>query len=333
MKESNYNLYICHTYYHVLISIIKRFKSGTKSDIILATNVTDNFLVEDSMLISKLKQSKIFNDVIIFDYSKKEKRYEKRFLYISRIFLGNRIIRKKEYDLEKYENIYIFNDRTLIGYILNKSKLFYNLLEDGTDCFKSKHKEILIKKQIGIKDYIKKQLNIYGVEESPMISSIEVNDKEDIFINHYNIIEEPKSEMFFSLNTQEKEKILKIFIRDFDKIIVPVGSTLILTQPLYEDGLLKTEEEKVNLYKNIIRKYTSGEKIVIKTHPRETTDYFKYFNKEKNIIIIEERFPIEILNFLDIKFKKVISVFSTGINLIENADERIEIGYEKMETI
>lgn len=333
MKEDNINLYICHTYYHVLISIIKQLKSDTKSDIILSANVMDNFLTNNSILVKKLIESKIFNDVIIFDYSKIEKKYVKHFLYINRIWLGNKIIRRKEYDFKKYKRIYIFNDRTLVGYLINKEKIFYNLLEDGTDCFKSSHKTFFNNKDFNIKKYIKKKLKIYEVAESPMIASIEVNHKKDLFINNHNIIEQSKEKLISCLNSQEKEKILKIFIDNLQEIIVPIGSSLILTQPLYEDNLLKNEEEKVNLYKKIIKKYTSGEKIVLKTHPRETTDYFKYFKEEKNIVIIEEKFPIEVLNFLDIKFKRVISVASTAINLIKNADEWIEIGYDKMESI
>lgn len=74
-----------------------------------------------------------------------------------------------------------------------------------------------------------------------------------------------------------------------------------------EDGAI-TEEEKVKLYKEIIEGY-SDENIVIKTHPREKTEYKKYFPKA---LIITEKFPLEVVALLNIGFKEVVTIFSTA---------------------
>lgn len=329
MKNKEKNLYICHTYYHVLIAIIKQIKSNVDADIIITTNFSQEFIIRDNLLIDRIKQSKIFQNTIIFDYSKIEESYKNGSFVLNRIRLGNKIIRQRKYNFKQYDKIYIFNDRNLIGYILNKLNLKYNILEDGTDCFKSKYRGLFIKNESFIKKHIKRFLKIYERAESPRIESIEVNDKEDLFIKHHNIIECNKRKLFSNLNTDQKERIIKIFLKDFKNVSRLSNSIIILTQPFFEDGNCSTEEEKVNLYKDIIDKHKNEGKIIIKTHPREITNYTKYFNEDNNIEIISEKFPIEILNFFDIKFKKIISVSSTAINSIENVQEKIEIGHCK----
>lgn len=326
------NIYICHTYYHLLISIIKQLKSKVCSDIMLVADEgnKNNFLATDYLLINRLKASKIFGNIIIFDYSEEEIMKKKRLVSFYKMRLGNKIIREKKYNLFKYKKIYIFNDHGLIGYILNKQKIFYHLLEDGMDCFKFGYNEAYtIGEKNPIKRFIKRYLKIYeGIMESPYIKTVEVNDKSNLFIKHANIIECPKKELFLSLSSKEKEEILKIFLEKMDDLVTSAESILILTQPLSEDNICSNEEEKINLYKKIIKQYGLNENIIIKTHPREHTDYLKYFKEYRNVKIIKERFPVEVIIFFNIKFIKVITIFSTSINLIDNCNQKIELGYE-----
>lgn len=328
MKNEEINLYICHSYYHLLIAVIKQLKSDTNSDVILSTIFTNNFLANDTNLIRRLKKSNLFNNVIIVDYSKEEVIKIKHLDSLNRIRLGCKFIRKKEVDFSKYKEIYIFNDGTLMGYILNKLKIRYNFLEDGMDGFKDKYKNFFGSKKFSIKKKIRKFFKVYGIAESPYIKTIEVNDKEDLCINHSKIIEWSKKDVFLNLNSIEKEEILKIFISQYNDLKFFPNSVLILTQPFFESGIFKTEQEKINLYKEIIEQYALEENVIIKKHPAEITDYCRYFKEYKNIKIMSERFPVEIFNLLNIKFKKVITVFSTSINLIENCDEKIELGYD-----
>ena len=86
--------------------------------------------------------------------------------------------------------------------------------------------------------------------------------------------------------------------------------------------------DKITLYKTIIENYTDKEKIIIKTHPRELTNYKEYF---KEYIIIDFPFPIEILNYFDIELKKIITLSSTSINIITNAKEKICLGWKWLE--
>ncbi|HHE9382181.1 TPA: glycosyltransferase family 52, partial [Haemophilus influenzae] len=59
------------------------------------------------------------------------------------------------------------------------------------------------------------------------------------------------------------------------------------------------------------------EKLVIKTHPRETTNYRNYF---PNIEVFSENYPSEILDVLGIRFEKVVTIFSTAVYVYPKED-------------
>lgn len=91
---------------------------------------------------------------------------------------------------------------------------------------------------------------------------------------------------------------------------------ILLTQPFSEDQVV-TEEEKIEIYKNIMKNYNE-EKTVIKTHPREKTSYRDIFPKA---VILDKPFPFELFSLMDTNFKNAITVFSTSvINLGDNVN-------------
>ncbi len=107
----------------------------------------------------------------------------------------------------------------------------------------------------------------------------------------------------------EKINFLSYFGLDKRKMeLYSKKKVLILTQCLSEDKVIP-EEEKIKLYKNILLKYNEDE-VLIKTHPRETTNYRILFPR---VMVIEEIFPSYILTLLDIKFDVVETLFSNAI--------------------
>ena len=81
-------------------------------------------------------------------------------------------------------------------------------------------------------------------------------------------------------------------------------STLI-TQPFSEEFVL-TEEEKISLYRRIV----GDKEMTIKPHPREKTDYAKYFPSAS---IIDPSVPLELYALESrTRFKEVYTVFSTA---------------------
>lgn len=115
----------------------------------------------------------------------------------------------------------------------------------------------------------------------------------------------------------EKNSILRIFkIKGSMVEKIREKTMVLLTQPLSEDGVID-EKRKIELYENILKNY-DRRKIFIKKHPRERTDYKKYF---PDILVIEEKFPWEIMDLLGVKMERAVTIFSSGVyGMGENID-------------
>lgn len=241
--------------------------------------------------------------------------------------------------LKNIDSLYLQDHNTYSQFFLNNFKGKMYLLEDGTlnynekillNELKKKIKKIRINnffrrvviekrkdeyRRFGLSNKIEK-IYLTGLLPIPEL----IKDKVEIIkIN----------EMWKRLSQKDKESILSIFSLDLNKIQrfnLIDNKVLLLTQPLSEDNII-TEEEKIKIYREIIKKQ-NNKNIYIKIHPREKTNYKEIF-KEFNIRIIEKNFPIELLLFLNINFDKVITLFSTGALNFKGKAEVEFIGTEK----
>lgn len=78
---------------------------------------------------------------------------------------------------------------------------------------------------------------------------------------------------------------------------IPLSKVVIFTQPFSEDGMM-TEHEKIEIYKIIYEHYCSiysKNEICIKSHPREQTNYSKYFDCAS----IQSKIPGQIMILID----------------------------------
>lgn len=116
-------------------------------------------------------------------------------------------------------------------------------------------------------------------------------------------------ELWKSKSENEKQLIKEVFNFN-DEIFNKVsGDTVMLfTQPMSEDGII-SEERKIELYRKVIDKYPD-KSIIIKAHPREKTDYSKYF---PNCYVMKEKYPTELLGVMGIKLDRVVTLFSTAV--------------------
>ncbi len=121
--------------------------------------------------------------------------------------------------------------------------------------------------------------------------------------------------MWDRLSEEKKAEILYVF--GLNKSLLEELSqkeNILLTQPFSEDNII-SEEEKTEIYKNIMKNYDESS-TVIKTHPREKTDYKTVFPKA---VILDKPFPFELFSLLEADFKRAVTVFSTSVmNLGEN---------------
>lgn len=115
-------------------------------------------------------------------------------------------------------------------------------------------------------------------------------------------------ELWDKKSLEEQNEILDIFSFDLNiKEIIKDRDIILFTQPLSEDGVI-TEEEKIEIYSKIVKKYPQ-DRLIVKTHPREKTNYKEIF---KDNLVLDNPFPFEILNLLDVKFNKAVTIFSTA---------------------
>ena len=204
------SVYICQTCYHLFITILLNIKNSKKSDLIIFGEKNDR-ISKNSQLISKLIKSNIFNNIENIDCSdlKNLKNYRRVLATISRIKKNN-IIK----EMSSYEEIYIFNDISSIGKVINRKKIKYSLLEDGRGCFDKKHYERIASQQNLLKRILKKILFGYSLmAESKNIKKIIVDNKNNVQLNK-EIEEQSFNDLIKSLNKKERLKIAKIFLSE-----------------------------------------------------------------------------------------------------------------------
>lgn len=321
-------LYMCNTPYHIFCTLVKEIRLDNSVDIILS----DKTLGYENLLQS-LKLSDIVDKVFLFEESK---------FHLPKInpnkygnITQNRKVRNvvKPYitfDTSIYDEIYMYHDFTRFGCYIIASSIKYNLIEDGLDYFKVFDKFIDIDLSFRRRLLSLFNLNILHYGQSKYCKSIEVNDINGIRIPKKKVKEVPRNEMIKRLTEEEKKKIYDIFMPDIKINSSNKERILLLTEPLFKDGRISSEEEQIKLYSDIISKYTNKEdQLYIKPHPRDMTDYSKLKNE---FTLIDQQFPVEILNFnKEVHFSKAITITSASIDGINFIHTKIKLGFDFLE--
>lgn len=283
MKKCKKKLYIVSSLYCLLLIILKN--NITPTDVVLFSK---NDLSEE--VFSRLSKNLKIN--IIFEP-------KNNFLkLINYIFYLKLKLRRYLIDYE----IIMSCDTGLIGQFFLKNNKEYSLYEEGNTTYTNEGiKNLKLKNMLGFnkknfgRSNLCKKMYLTGLIPIPK----EIKDKSEII---------DLKKLWTQKSLKEKKEILNIFNIDENVLKKLRGKKYILfTQPLSEDGFI-SEKEKIELYKRIIFNY-SEKYLIIKEHPREKTNYLKYF---PNIEILQEVFPAELLNLLEIKFEKTITIFSTA---------------------
>jgi hypothetical protein len=121
---------------------------------------------------------------------------------------------------------------------------------------------------------------------------------------------------------EKQEKILSIFSLTAEDIKnIQTKEYILLTQRMSEDNIM-TENDKINIYREMIKDIDAN-KLVIKPHPRETTDYTIYF---PDIYVFTKKIPIQILDMVGVRFKKAYTVCSTAALTFPYEIEKVFLG-------
>ena len=163
---------------------------------------------------------------------------------------------------------------------------------------------------------------------SPCCMTVEVNDAEGIEIPETKVRARSRAGMMNSLSAEDKKRIMKIFCSE--DTVLESGGTLLLTEPFAVTGRLPDEESQERLYRELIEKYGSNGRIMIKAHPRDDMDYGRLFPEAT---VIEKNMPMEVMNFDEtICFEKAITVTSSAVNGLKYAKEKIYLGAEYLQS-
>lgn len=217
---------------------------------------------------------------------------------IDQDFLGKKLFYK--------EKINVIEEGT--GFYLTNSFFYY-----GEKNFSNKIKNILrkiVKKIIEKIFFIEERKKVFGYDESVKKIYLTENLCKKIPKGLEKKVEIINLKKLWNKKSEEEKKIIFDIFNFNDEILKKVDENTIMlfTQPLSEDNMI-SEEEKIELYSKILRKYNS-QSIIIKPHPREITDYSKYFS---NCYIMKEKYPVEILELVGINIKKAVTIFSSAV--------------------
>lgn len=257
-----------------------------------------------------LNKEKLENVYFIFENVFVENKDIKKLKIVSEKNIFKRILKKIEYyyKLKKFLKVYIQAEKVIvygadhvdIADFFLKRYDFY-LIEDGMINY-SKKAYIRSLKNI-IFSYPKfgrcrnvKKIYLTGLAPIPE----EIENKVEII----NL-----KELWKFKTREEKEEVLNFF--GFSNNIVKSlkdRNIILYTQPLSEDEII-TEKEKIELYSKIILNYPK-EKLILKTHPREKTNYKDIFEE---ILVLEQNFPAEIFELLELNLERGVTIFSTAI--------------------
>jgi len=321
-------LYICSTYYHIYITLLKYFAEPFEGDLVICDDIPTG-----ELLAKKINVRKWFRKVFFVTQKKLPDESGKNpidwvlFQHKRRAKLIKPLL---PFDLNEYTDIYIYHDGTPLGMYLADVGRKYHLIEDSLDFYKTLYSSAQAR-------CLHKRSWKYGIEwafnagyfplgGSHLLIDIEVNDKKDLQIEGQNIIECPRDTLETNLTDNQKVALLEVF--DYTELDVGDRTALVLTQPLHKDGVVPAKEDQRKIYSEIIQNLQKkGYLPVIKPHPRDEMDY-----SNLGCQIINRFFPIELFTLAETRnFPCVAAVNSSGLKRL-NADRKLYFPIGEKET-
>ncbi len=221
------------------------------------------------------------------------------------------------------DTFYIFNEFQLCYYYVEKYCKHIVICEDGYNSYKSQNSILKFK---GPAQLINQYVGTYFPKlhggSSKVIQYLVNSYPEKVVPSHRNILEvcdfkEMENKVFHIMN--------HICHAIFDYPFLDGGekSSIILTQPLHRAKYCSYAEQ-VNLYKKIVKEEQDrGHKVYIKPHPADLVGYESIFNKD--VIVLQANFPVEVFNYEKVLFKRCVTFGSTSQHIGQYAHEYIAL--------
>lgn len=310
-------VYICHTPYHVLISLLKMLTDdgGALADLLLVDTIPDF-----REMAQRIAAEGTFRNIILIEKNRCFVNTRSFHINAAYINLHQRRVRHSFSFLKSYGGVYIFNDYTEMGSILALLRIDYHLLEDGLDCYKLFDQHAVHGRAQALKWLLNKSFSVpMGMAEGKTCVDVEVNDKTQLMTDLMQPLKQiPRSALMESAKDSDKATIARVF--DFQPVSIEEGSVIILTQPLREIGVCVSDIQQVNMYRAIADKFRT-KTVFLKLHPRDRCDYSQCFQKER---ILSGSVPIEVILLAGgrFKFDAAVTYSSTAILALSNCKKR-----------
>ena len=342
-EKKHGDIYVCHTYYHVYVSMLKEFakpKEEQGKAVLILSTMSNDF----EQLPERMKTTGVFREILMFE----EKAFTEfpelmKLHHPSKFFpisIWNRFLFTKKYgklqaskvpvDFTNFENIYVYCDSDPIGYYLNWKHIYYHAVEDGLDTLRScDSARADNESHFGIKTFLSKKMNIIFIQNGygRYCLDMEVNDISVLKYPCPYYVEKSRNALASRLLEPEKELLCRAFVKDADSIERVMTEAkdkvvLILTEPLCD---LVTRKR---LFDDLIHKYQNEYVVILKQHPRDLLDYEKEF---PDILRIDRTVPMELLNYFpNFQVDLVVSIF-TELGAIGFAKNKLRFGRDFMD--
>ncbi len=341
-------IYICHTFYHAYIACLKelnREKSEWGQTSLMLSSMSNDF----GNLKERAEKTGLFDEVIPFDEKEESFFPELSRLHKDRGNLVLNMLQRIRYtkrfgkllapfvpvDLKQYEDIYVFCDSDPIGYYLSTHRIYYHALEDGLDCIRYYDTARFDNRgHFGLKAWMAGH-NLIFIQNgySKYCIDMEVNDISVLQYPCPKYIEKKRSELTERLSEESKEILTAVFIENREELEESLKEgaegkhkILVLTEPLCDP------ETRKRIFRDIIEEFQQTKDgkalVLIKPHPRDVLDYKELFPEH---IVLDGKFPMEILNYVEgLTFDKVVSVFTVP-DAIKFAKEKVFLGEDFMD--
>lgn len=132
-------------------------------------------------------------------------------------------------------------------------------------------------------------------------------------------------DLWVQVSDQKRKTINDVFCLDVD--MYKKVDIVLLTQPFSESALC-SEDEKIDIYKKMIAD-CGEEKVLLKRHPREKTDYRHYLREYDNLSFDYNEIPFELMLLNNIEIKEIITVNSTAAYMFVGRSHVHIIGTKK----
>lgn len=346
MKKTKSRIYVCHTFYHVYVAILKEMKlvrqtpanQYQKADIALSSISTDFEHLGD-----RLVKTKIFYEVIALDEKREDffpelAKYRKNYRNLLKHMINRIIFTKKlakceipymqVIDFKAYEDIYVFCDSDPIGYYLNYKRIYYHAVEDGLDCLKNLDDAYVANHgHFRLKTWFSR-LNLIFIMNGwgKYCIDMEINDRNVVPTDCPRFVEEPRKPLELALTSEQKKLMIQAFIADAENLMKQLKPSregeefaCFLTEPHPVDV-----EARKKVCVDVIAQYCKGYRVLIKPHPRDTIDYEMLC---PDAVVLRGRFPVEVLNFFEgLRIKRAVSIVTTALNNMDFVEEKINLG-------